>query len=114
MFIYHLNSVLQILTHRSDEFVRNGKLVVNPSNRFDCGQNVVSRSSREYSFSSVQYKSYNYNGHPTNENSMLVLKEHPTNENSMLVLKKNPTNENSMLVLKEHPTNEISVFMLKG
>ena len=65
--------ILQKLTHRSDKFVRNGKLVVDPSNRFDCGQNVVSRSSREYSFSSVQYKSYNYNGHQTNENSMLVL-----------------------------------------
>ena len=79
--------ILQRLTHRSDKLVRDSKLVVDPSNRFDCGQNIVSRSSRENSFSPVQYKSYNYNWHQTNENSMLVLKEHPTNENSVFMLK---------------------------
>lgn len=46
------------LTIRSDEFVGDGKLIVDPPDWLDGGQDTMSRSGRQNSLSSIQYQGY--------------------------------------------------------
>lgn len=43
---------------RSDEFVGDGKLIVDPPDWLDGGQDTMSRSGRQNSLSSIQYQGY--------------------------------------------------------
>lgn len=46
------------ITIRSDEFVGDGKLIVDPPDWLDGGQDTMSRSGRQNSLSSIQYQGY--------------------------------------------------------
>lgn len=46
------------LTIRSDEFVGDGKLIVDSPDWLDGGQDTMSRSGRQNSLSSIQYQGY--------------------------------------------------------
>lgn len=46
---------------RSDEFVGDGKLIVDPPDWLDSGQDTMSRSGRQNSLSSIQYQGYRQN-----------------------------------------------------
>lgn len=56
------------LTIRSDEFVGDGKLIVDSPDWFDGGQDTMSRSGRQNSLSSIQYQGYRQKKKSANKN----------------------------------------------